>query len=79
MMLVKMQEPNLTSFEVTSLEITNSETALFLADAAQLRYLGPFFAKECSLGEAAKQLELPLANMRYWVSKMEILGLLKQK
>jgi hypothetical protein len=73
-----MQEPILTSFEVTSLEITNAETALFLADAAQLRYLAPFFAKECSLGDAAKQLKLPLANMHYWVNKMEALGLLEQ-
>jgi hypothetical protein len=68
-----MQEPFLTS-----LEITNSKTALFLADASKVRYIRPFFAKECSLGEAAKKLELPLANVRYWTEKMVELGLIKQ-
>jgi hypothetical protein len=68
-----MQEPFLTS-----LEVTNSETALFLVDTSKVRYIRPFFAKECSVSEAAKSLELPLANMRYWTEKMVELGLLKQ-
>ena len=72
-----MQEPFLTSFEaLTSLEITNPDTALFLADASKVRYIRPYFARESSVSEAAKMLELPLANMRYWVSKMVELGLL---
>jgi DNA-binding transcriptional ArsR family regulator len=79
-----MQEPNLTSLEETSfeilpsLEITNPEAAAFLADATKVKHIRPFFAKECSLAEAAKMLKLPLANMHYWVSKMEELGLIKQ-
>jgi DNA-binding transcriptional ArsR family regulator len=72
---VRMQEPFLTS--LATLEIMNPEVALFLADTSKSRHLRPFFAKECTLSKAAKDLGLPLGTMRYWVSKMEELGLLK--
>jgi hypothetical protein len=60
------------------MEIINPETAAFMADANKVKHMRPFFARECSLTEAAKMMELPLANMHYWVSKMEDLGLIKQ-
>jgi DNA-binding transcriptional ArsR family regulator len=64
--------------DLTSLEIINPEAAAFLTDATKVKHIRPFFAKECALAEAAKMLELPLANMRYWISKMEELGIIKQ-
>jgi hypothetical protein len=67
-----MQEPFLTS-----LEITNPDVALFLADVSKSKHLRPFFACECALSQAAKELQLPLGTMRYWVSKMEGFGLVK--
>jgi hypothetical protein len=67
-----MQGPNLTS-----LEITNPKVAMFLVDASKVRHLRPFFAKECTLAEAAKDLNLALANMHYWATKMEKLGVIK--
>ncbi len=67
-----MQGPFLTSFE-----ITNPEVALFLADTSKSRHIRPFFARECTLSKAAKELRLPLGTMRYWVDKMEELGLLR--
>jgi hypothetical protein len=73
-----MQEPILTSYKVTSLEVTNADTALFLADASKVRYLRPYFAREASVSEAAKLLELPLANVRYWTERMIELSLIKQ-
>jgi hypothetical protein len=74
-----MQGSNLTSSkELTSLEIVDPEAAAFMADATKVKHLPPFFAKECSMAEAAKMLEIPLANMHYWVSKMEELGLIQQ-
>jgi DNA-binding MarR family transcriptional regulator len=74
-----MQGSDLTSSkELTSLEITQLEAAMFLVDGAQVRYLRPFFARECSLGQAAKTLKMPIANMHYWVNKMEKLGLIRQ-
>ncbi len=75
---MRMQEPFFTSFEaLTSLEIIHPDVALFLADVSKSRHIRPFFAKECTLSQAAKELDLPLGTMRYWVSKMEELGLLK--
>lgn len=62
---------------LTSLEITNPEVALFLADVSKSKHLRPFFARECALSQAAKELQLPLGTMRYWVSKMEELGLVR--
>jgi hypothetical protein len=73
-----MQEPNLTSFKVTSLEITNPEAAAFLTDAGRVKHIRPFFAKECTLAKAAKDLDISLANMHYWVNKMEELGIIGQ-
>lgn len=67
-----MQEPFLTS-----LEIKNPDVALFLADVSKSRHIRPFFARECTLGQAAKDLGIPLGTMRYWVDKMEELGLVK--
>lgn len=63
---------------LTSLEIADPQAAAFLVDATKVKHLRPFFARECSSAEAAKMLELPLANMHYWVSKMEELGIIKQ-
>jgi hypothetical protein len=77
-MLVKMQEPFLTSSKtLASLEITNLEAVMFLVGGTYVDYLLPFFEKECSLSEAAKECEVSLAKMRYWVGKMEELGLIK--
>jgi hypothetical protein len=74
-----MQDAFLTSSEVLdSLEVTNPNTALFLADMQKARHLFPFLGKECSLGEAAKQLKTSIAKLRYWVTKMEEYGLVKQ-
>jgi DNA-binding transcriptional ArsR family regulator len=74
-----MQGSDLTSPEgLTRLEIVDPEVAAFMADASKVKHLRPFFAKECSLAEAARVMELPLANMHYWVSKMEELGLIEQ-
>jgi hypothetical protein len=73
-----MQEPFFTSSKtLASLEITNLETAMFLVGGTYVDYLLPFFEKECSLSEAAKACEVSLAKMRYWVGKMEELGLIQ--
>jgi DNA-binding transcriptional ArsR family regulator len=88
-----MQEPNLTRSKATSskatsskttssevlpsLDITSLEAAIFLVGGARVQYLLPFFGKECSVSEGAKAVKLPLANMRYWVTKMEELGLIR--
>lgn len=74
-----MQDAFLTSSDVAdSLEITDPDTALFLADTQKSKHLFPFLAKECSLGEAAKQLKTSIAKLRYWVTKMEEYRLVKQ-
>jgi hypothetical protein len=73
-----MQEDFLTSSQrQTSLEITNLEAATFLVSGTHVDYLLPFFEKECSLSEAAKSQGVSLAKMRYWVDRMEALGLIK--
>lgn len=73
-----MQEPFFTSLEmVENLEITNPEVGLFLLSRAKARYLFPFIYQEHSLSEAAKVLNTSLANLRYWVRRMETLGLLR--
>jgi hypothetical protein len=67
-----------TSSEVLdSLEITNLEAATFLVSGTHVDYLLPFFEKECSLSEAAKERGVSMAKMRYWIDKMEELGLIK--
>ncbi len=50
---------------------------MFLVGGTYVDYLLPFFEKECSLSEAAKECGVSLAKMRYWVGKMEELGLIK--
>lgn len=50
---------------------------MFLVGGTYVDYLLPFFEKECSLSEAAKECEVSLAKMRYWVGKMEELGLIR--
>lgn len=79
-----MQEPDFTSSEtvtssdmVESLEVTDLEVGLFLISRAKARYLFPFIYREYSLGEAAKELSTTIANLRYWVRKMEDLGLIR--
>jgi hypothetical protein len=67
-----MQEPFLTS-----LEITNPDVALFLADVSKSKHIRPFFARECTLSQAAKDLKIALGSTRYWVNKMEELGLVQ--
>ncbi len=73
-----MQEPFFTSLEmVENLEVTNPEVGLFLLSRTKARYLFPFIHQEYSLSEAAKILNTSLANLRYWVRKMEELGLVR--
>jgi hypothetical protein len=73
-----MQEDFLTSSEtLPSLEVTDLEAAMFLVSGTYVDYLLPFFVKESSLSEAAKAREVSLAKMRYWVGKMEELGLIR--
>jgi hypothetical protein len=74
-----MQDTFLTSSEtLESLEITDPDTALFLADTQKARHIFPFLGKECSLGEAAKRLKTTIAKLHYWVTKMEEYGLVQQ-
>jgi hypothetical protein len=73
-----MQEPFFTSADVVeNLEVTDPTVGLFLISRVKTRYLFPFIAGECSLSEAAKILNTSLANLRYWVKKMEALGLIR--
>jgi hypothetical protein len=61
----------------TCLEITNLEAAMFLVSGTYVDYLLPFFERECSLSEAAKERKVTIPQMRYWANKMEELGLIK--
>jgi DNA-binding transcriptional regulator GbsR (MarR family) len=73
-----MQEPFFTSSEmVENLEITNPDVGLFLVSRVKARYLFPFIQQDYSLSEAAKVLNTSIANLRYWVRKMEALGLIR--
>ncbi len=73
-----MQEPFFTSSEMAkNLEVTDPQVGLFLVSRVKARYLFPFIYQEYSLSEAAKVLNTSLANLRYWVRKMEDLGLIK--
>jgi hypothetical protein len=77
MMLVKMQEPILTSLKATSLDILEPDAVSFMIGEG-VRYLLPFFNKEVSVSQAAKSTKVSLAKMRYWVDKMQSLGLIEQ-
>jgi hypothetical protein len=73
-----MQEPFLTSSEmVENLEVTDPDVGLFLISRVKARYLFPFIQQDYSLSEAAKVLNTSIANLRYWVRKMEALGLIR--
>jgi DNA-binding transcriptional regulator GbsR (MarR family) len=73
-----MQETFFTSSEMMdNLEVTDPRVGLFLVSRVKARYLFPFIYKDYSLSEAAKELKTSLANLRYWVRKMEALGLIR--
>lgn len=73
-----MQEPFSTSSEIAeTLEVTDPRVGLFLVSRVKARYLFPFIHKDCSLSEAAKVLNTTLIKLRYWVTKMEALGLIQ--
>ncbi len=73
-----MQEPFFTSSEMAeNLEVTDPEVGLFLVSRVKARYLFPFIQQDYSLSEAADVLNTSLANLRYWVRKMENLGLIR--
>jgi DNA-binding transcriptional regulator GbsR (MarR family) len=73
-----MQEPFFTCSEmVENLEVTNPDVGLFLVSRVKARYLFPFIQQDYSLSEAAKVLNTSIANLRYWVKKMEDLGLIR--
>jgi hypothetical protein len=73
-----MQEPFSTSSEIAeTLEVTDPEVGLFLVSRVKARYLFPFIHQDYSLSEAAKVLKTTLVKLRYWVRKMEELGLIR--
>lgn len=73
-----MQQPFDTSSEIMdNLEVTDPSIGLFLVSRTKARYLFPFIHKEYSSSEAAKELKITLVKMRYWVTKMEDLGLIR--
>jgi DNA-binding transcriptional regulator GbsR (MarR family) len=73
-----MQEPFFTSSEMAdNLEVTDPEVGLFLVSRVRARYLFPFIHQDYSVSEAATVLNTSLANLRYWVKKMEDLGLIR--
>jgi DNA-binding Lrp family transcriptional regulator len=59
------------------LEVTNPQVGLFLVSRIKVRYLFPFMAQDYSLSEAAKVLNTSISKLRYWVRKMEALGLIR--
>jgi hypothetical protein len=82
MMLVKMQEPFLTSpdkpFEpLDCLELTDPAITEFMTGEG-VKYLLPFFNKEASLSEATKSVKVSIAKLRYWVDKMQTFGLIRE-
>jgi hypothetical protein len=73
-----MQEPFFTSADmVENLEVTDPDVGLFLVSRVKARYLFPFIQGDHSLSEAAKVLNTSVANLRYWVKKMEMFGLIR--
>jgi DNA-binding transcriptional regulator GbsR (MarR family) len=73
-----MQDPFFTSSEMMdTLEVTDPQVGLFLVSRVKARYLFPFIQQDYSLSEAAKVLNTSIANLRYWVRKMEALGLIR--
>ncbi len=73
-----MQEPFSTSSDMLeTLEVTDPQVGLFLVSRVKARCLFPFIQQDYSLSEAAKILNTSLANLRYWVKKMEALGLVR--
>lgn len=50
--------------------ITDPATARYFSDFHALPYLRPFLARECTVADAATQLQVTRQRMNYWVNKM---------
>ena len=59
-----------------STTVRNPKTAQFFADFARIGRLEPFMLGECSLAEAAMQLQISNSLMGYWVKVMLELDLI---
>jgi hypothetical protein len=55
---------------VKSVTVNDSSTAQFFADFARIGRLEPFMLRECSLAQAAAQLQISKSLMGYWVKIM---------
>lgn len=59
------------------LHIVDPVLAELITDPQLRRYIATFLERECSVGEAAKELEVSPQAMLYWTRKLVKLGLLK--
>ena len=57
--------------------VARKEAALILIDPAQQQYLLPFFARDCTVGEAAAQTRTSVNTMYVRVQRFVRLGLLE--
>ena len=61
----------------TVYKVKSRVLAAILADGYKARFIHPFVAKDCSVAQAAKILQISKSNMSYWVKKYQDYGLLK--
>ena len=61
---------------MTSVAISDPRAAQFFADFTRIGRLEPFMLRECSLGEAATELQISKSLMGYWVNIMLERGLI---
>lgn len=59
------------------LTVTTAEAAAMLADPALQGYLAPFIARECTIGQAAKELGVSTNSLLYRVKRFEAADLLR--
>lgn len=58
-------------------QVNRPDAAAFLAQPASVRYIKPFLGRECSVKEAAQELNISMSGMMYWLEKMLALELIE--
>jgi hypothetical protein len=59
--------------------VDDPDTAAFICDGEKTKYLAPFIGKDCTLAEAAAQLNLTKSHTSYWLNQLLKLGLIFEK
>jgi len=71
--LGEVKDPDSTS----ALTVTTVETAALLTDPSRQRFLIPFIGRDCTVAQAAGELEVALNSLLYRVKRFQAVGLLQ--